>query len=134
MFDRNPLDTELAEVPLLHGLSKRELEWVARLSTAIELPAGSLLAQQGEAGTEFFLVLEGDVEVVQSGVLVAVRGAGSPLGEVALLGDRPRTATLVAQTPVRLQVASQREFVGLLAEVPALSDRLHVTMAERLAA
>jgi CRP-like cAMP-binding protein len=129
-----PADQELTRVPLFDGLSKKQLRLVARLSTALHLPAGQVLARQGTFGSEFFIVLEGNVEVVQSGDLVATRGPGSPLGEIALLSDRSRTATLIAQTPVHARVASQQEFAGLIAEVPQISQRLHAIMTERLAA
>ena len=129
-----PTDRELTEVPLFAELSKKELRWASRLTTPVDLPAGQVLALQGSVGAEFFVVLEGVVEVVRSGDLIATRGPGSPLGEIALLGARPRTATLIAQTPVRACVASQREFSGLLAEVPEISQRLQAIMIERLAA
>jgi CRP-like cAMP-binding protein len=134
MFRSIPIDEELTHVPLFAGLSRQQLAMATRLSTPIDLPAGQVLARQGAVGAEFFIVIDGHVDVVQSGEVVATRGPGSPLGEIALLGARPRTATLVARTPVRARVASQREFVGLLATVPEISQRLHVTMAERLAA
>jgi CRP-like cAMP-binding protein len=124
---------ELGQVTLLDGLSPNGLAWVSRLSTPVELPAGHVLARQGQRGTEFFVVMEGQVDVLQDGALVARRGAGEPLGEIALLGQRPRTATLVARTPVRARVASRQEFSGLLAEIPELSQRLHAAMEERLA-
>jgi len=126
-------DTELQAVPLFAGLSRRQLELVSRLTTPLELPAGHVLAQEGDSGAEFFVVIEGAVEVVQNRTLVATRGPGSPLGEIALLGERRRTATLIAQTPVTARVASRREFTGLLAEVPDVAQRLQATMAERLA-
>jgi CRP-like cAMP-binding protein len=124
---------ELGQVPLLDGLSPSSLAWVSRLSTPVELPAGHVLAHQGQRGAEFFLLTDGHVDVLQDGALVATRGPGSPLGEIALLGDCPRTATLVARTPVRARVASRQEFSGLLAEIPELSQRLHATMEQRLA-
>jgi CRP-like cAMP-binding protein len=133
MFRHTPIDDELARVPLLDGISPKQLGWVPRLSTPLELPAGKVLAHQGTMGAEFLIVLDGWVEVVQGNRLVVTRGPGSPLGEISLLGDRPRTATLIAETPVRARVASRREFAGLLAEIPELSARLHETMAERLA-
>jgi CRP-like cAMP-binding protein len=129
-----PADQELTRVPLFDGLSKKQLRLVSRLSTALHLPAGQVLAHEGTVGSEFFIVLEGNVEVVQSGDLVATRGPGSPLGEIALLGERSRTATLIAQTPVHARVASRQEFAGLIAEVPEISQRLHAIMTERLAA
>jgi CRP-like cAMP-binding protein len=125
---------ELEDVALFAGLSRRELGWVSRLSTPIELPAGHVLAHQGEHGAEFFVVVHGTVEVVQDRALVVTRGPGSPLGEIALLSRRRRTATLLAQTPVTARVFSRPEFSGLLAEVPDVAQRIHATMAERLAA
>jgi CRP-like cAMP-binding protein len=85
-------------------------------------------------GTEFIVVLDGQVDVLCQDDLVATRGPGTPLGEIALLSGRPRTATLVARTPLRVQVSSRSEFECLLADIPELSRRLHATMAERLAA
>jgi CRP-like cAMP-binding protein len=107
---------------------------VARLTTPVEVPAGRVLARQGEVGSEFFIVLDGEVDVVRRGELIATRGPGCHLGEIALLGARPRTATLLASTPVRTRVASQREFSGLLAAVPTVATRLQASMEERLAA
>ncbi|MFI5045789.1 MAG: cyclic nucleotide-binding domain-containing protein [Acidimicrobiia bacterium] len=121
-------------MPLLSGLTQRELAVVGRLTTPVDVPAGTVLAEEGAVGAEFFIVLDGRVDVVQGDEVIATRGAGSHLGEIALLADRPRTATLVTTTPVRTVVASRREFASLLVEVPSLSDRLATTMAERLAA
>ncbi|HEX5588085.1 MAG TPA: cyclic nucleotide-binding domain-containing protein [Acidimicrobiia bacterium] len=134
MFRRPLIDIELSRIPLLEGLSSRELNTVAQLSTPIDLRAGSVLTREGEPGAEFIILMDGRVDVVQRGEVVATRFAGAHLGEIALLGDQPRTATLVTTTPVRARVASRQEFSGLLATVPNLSERLAVTMAERLAA
>jgi CRP-like cAMP-binding protein len=134
MFRHTPATPDLARVPLLDGLTQRELATVDRLITPVEVPAGTVLAEEGATGTEFFIVLAGRVDVVRGHEVIATRGAGAHLGEIALLGHRPRTATLVTATPVRTAVASRQEFQALLDEVPALSDRLATTMAERLAA
>ena len=69
-----------AAIPLFEGLSKKERRLASRLSTPIAVPAGAMLTQQGAQGTEFFIVLEGEVEVFQGGQVVATRGPGSPLG------------------------------------------------------
>jgi len=133
MFRRSP-ESDLGRVPLLSGLSQRELAVVDRLTTPVEVPAGTVLAEEGTEGSEFFIVLDGRVDVLHGDEVIATRGAGAHLGEIALLGDRPRTATLVTTTPVRTAVASRREFASLLVEVPTLSGRLEASMAERLAA
>jgi CRP-like cAMP-binding protein len=131
---RFPIDPEIARVPLFADLSRKELALASRLSTPVSLPPGQVLARQGAIGAEFFVVLSGQVDVLQNGDLIAQRGAGAPLGEIALLGARPRTATLVARTDVDVLVVAEREFRSLLVGVPHVATRLHSTMTERLAA
>jgi CRP-like cAMP-binding protein len=96
---RLPIAPAVARVPLFEGLTRKELALASRLSTEVALPEGRVLVRQGATGAEFFVVLEGLVDVLQHGARVARRGPGTPLGEIALLGARPRTATLVTATP-----------------------------------
>jgi CRP/FNR family transcriptional regulator, cyclic AMP receptor protein len=127
------IDEQLAKVPLFSSLSKKELQLISQLATYLEEPAGTVLTEEGKPGHEFIIVLDGEIEVRQGGKVVAERGAGSYVGEIALLDHRPRTATVVAKTPVAIEVIGQREFAGLLAEVPELSQQLLATVARRLA-
>ncbi len=120
-------------MPLFEGLPAKKLRVVSQLSTPIELPAGTALAQEGSTGREFFMLLDGEVDVIRAQRLVATRGPGSHLGEIALLERRPRTATLVAKTPVLVAVANRGEFDNLLHLVPEISERLDATMTRRLA-
>lgn len=120
--------------PLFAGLSRRQLALASRLSTQLEIPAGRVLAREGAVGAEFIVVLDGQVDVLRQDDLVATRGPGAALGEIALLSGRPRTATLVSRTPLRVRVSSRSEFDCLVAEIPEFARRLHATMAERLAA
>jgi len=127
------IEEQLARVPLFEGLSKKELQLVAQLTTYLEEPAGSVLTTQGEQGHEFIIVLDGEVEVRKDDTVIATRGAGTYIGEIALIDHRPRTATVVATTPVKIEVIGQREFAGLLAEVPEISQKLLPAVARRLA-
>ena len=127
------IEDQLAKVPLFSGLSKKELKLISQLATYLEEPAGTVLTEEGRPGHEFIIVLDGEIEVRQGGKVVAERGAGAYVGEIALLDHRPRTATVVAKTPVSIEVIGQREFAGLLAEVPELSQQLLATVARRLA-
>jgi CRP-like cAMP-binding protein len=127
------IDEQLAAVPLFAGLSKRQLRRISSLMTRIDRPAGQVLTTEGQPGFEFFIVLEGEVEVRQGDRVIATRRSGEYVGEIALLGRRPRIATVVATTPVSLEVLSRREFVSLLAQAPELSEQLLATMAQRLA-
>jgi CRP-like cAMP-binding protein len=127
------IEEQLAEVPLFEGLSKKELKLVAQLSTYLEEPEGTVLTREGAAGHEFIIVLEGEVEVRKGNTVITTRGPGTYIGEIALLDHRPRTATVVAKTPVRIEVIGQREFAGLMSEVPEISQKLIPAMAKRLA-
>jgi CRP-like cAMP-binding protein len=127
------IDERLAGVPLFEGLSKQQLRRISSLMTRIDRPAGQVLAREGEHGSEFFIVLEGEVEVRQGDRVIATRRPGDYVGEIALLDKRPRTASVVATTPVSVEVLSRREFVSLLAEAPELSEQIMATMARRLA-
>lgn len=124
----------LATIPLFAGLTRKDRELAAQLSTNVTVPAGAVLTREGAQGAEFFVLLDGEVDVVQGGEVIATRGPGSPLGEMALLEGGLRTATLVAKTPVSTLVSGRREFSNLLDAVPHVSERLHAITAERHAA
>lgn len=127
------IEERLADVPLFADLSKKELRTIAQLATYLEEPAGSVLTAEGASGNEFIIVLDGEVEVRQGDTIVAERGPGDFFGEIALLDNRPRTATVIAKTPVQIEVIGRQEFSGMLAEVPELAGKLMATMAQRLA-
>jgi CRP/FNR family transcriptional regulator, cyclic AMP receptor protein len=118
---------------LFEGLSRNQLRRISSLMTRIDRPSGKVLITEGQPGCEFFIVLEGEVEVRQGDRVIATRRAGEYVGEIALLDRRPRTATVVATMPVSVEVLSQREFVSLLAQAPELSEHILATMAQRLA-
>ena len=126
------IDDDLGHVHLFRGLSKRQLRLVSSLGTRMEGEPGMVLTHEGRPGSEFIIVLDGTVEVRGADRVLATRGAGDFLGEIALLGARPRTATTVAKTCMVIDVMSRREFWSLLHEVPELSDQLRATMADRL--
>ncbi|HSO95593.1 MAG TPA: cyclic nucleotide-binding domain-containing protein [Acidimicrobiia bacterium] len=123
----------LEKVPLFRGLSKKQLREISGLATRLSEPAGAVLTQEGKAGHEFIIVIEGEIEVRKGDRVVATRGAGDYVGEIALLDQRPRTATVIAKTPVVIEVIGQREFRTLLAGAPELSGDIMATMAQRLA-
>ena len=126
------IDNDLTQVPLFQGLSKAQLRVVSSLGTRITRAPGKVLTREGRPGNEFIILLDGEVEVSSGGRLLATRGHGDFLGEIALLGARPRTATAVATRRVLVDVMTRQEFWSLLHEAPELSDRLYRAMTERL--
>jgi CRP-like cAMP-binding protein len=133
MADDLTTDERLAQIPLFAGLSKKDLKKVSSLATRLDLPAGKELTHQGSVGNEFLVVLDGEVDVIIDGKVIASRGAGDYFGEIALLDDRPRVATVLAKTPVSVEVIGRREFKALIEDQPEIAQQLLATMAQRLA-
>lgn len=123
----------LAGVPLFSALSKADLARVVGLMTILEVPAGTELTKQGANGREFILVLDGEIEVRRDDQVLAVSGAGSYVGEIALLQNTPRTATVTALAPSKVGVISAGEFAGLLQQFPDVALPIVVSMADRMA-
>ena len=122
----------LAALPIFQGCTTREINQIAALATQVDVPAGTLLTEQGKAGREFGIVVAGDAVVQQDGQEVAALHAGDHYGETALLDHGPRTATIVAQTPMTLAVVGCREFDELLDNVPVVARSIMTGLARRL--
>lgn len=122
----------LARVPLFSALSKKELQTLGRASDEIEVEAGKVLCEEGKPGHEFFLILDGEAAVKRGKKTVATLQAGRYFGELSLLDRGPRSATVVADGPMTLLVLGQREFSGILDQLPGVSRKLLCSMAERL--
>lgn len=114
----------IAQLEPFAGLSRRQLTRLATLADEIERPAGIELARQGSYGGEALIVLDGTISIERDGQEIAVVGAGTVLGEIALLDRVRRNATVTTLTPVRLLVLSIRDFQALLYEFPAMADRI----------
>jgi CRP-like cAMP-binding protein/SAM-dependent methyltransferase len=119
-------------VPLFRAFSTAELGAVARAGRDVRVEEGETLCRQGEPGDEFFLILEGEVEIERDGEQVASLGAGGFLGELALLTNRPRTATAKATTDTALLVLDRRGFRQIVETVPGIAEKLLVELAARL--
>jgi CRP-like cAMP-binding protein len=122
----------LQKVPVFQGCSRRQLRAVARITDVVEQPAGTILTRAGEPGAEFFLIVDGKARVEVSARKRVKLGPGDFFGEMSLLDGEPRSATVVAETAIRLLVINRRHFWTLLAEVPALTRALLVTLSRRV--
>jgi CRP/FNR family transcriptional regulator, cyclic AMP receptor protein len=122
----------LQQVPMFSACSKKDLQLVARRAEDVRVAAGKVLVNEGETGHEFFVILDGTARVTRRGKRVATLGAGGAFGELALLDKAPRNATVIAETPMELVVLGQREFAGIIDEVPGFARKLLAGMASRL--
>jgi CRP-like cAMP-binding protein len=122
----------LRNVPLFDELSPHDLERVAHRADEIDVPEGTHLLDEGRFPHEFFVVLDGTVDVVHDGQNVASLGRGDFLGEIAILEGLRRTATVVAATPVRAAVMHERDFRAMCEELPVVEQRVRAAIRERL--
>ena len=122
----------LSEVQMFSSLNKKELGLISRVADVVKLDAGTEIVAEGSIGHEFYLILEGEAVVRKGRRKIATLGPGRYFGELALLDKGPRSATVAAETAVEALVIGQREFLGVLDEVPAVAHKLLVSMAARL--
>jgi CRP-like cAMP-binding protein len=123
----------LERVPLFAGLSSKEREKVARWADAVDLPAGKHLLDEGRLPHEFFVIVEGEVEVLHDEKRLATLGPGDFFGEIALLEHGRRTASVVTTTPTTLAVMSPASFAAMRREMAEVALRIDNAIRERLA-
>ncbi len=122
----------LRQVPLFASCSNKDLEKIARAGDEIQLAAGDTIVDQGQTGREAFVLLEGQATVKRNNKKITTLGPGAVIGEMSLLDHGPRTATVTCDTPCDLLVISQRHFLGVLDDVPALSHKLLAALASKV--
>jgi CRP/FNR family transcriptional regulator, cyclic AMP receptor protein len=122
----------MSKVPLFSGCSKKHVAEIAKVADEIHLREGKVLTTEGKPGREFFILLDGRADVRKKGRKVATLTKGDFFGEVALVSDRPRNATVVATTPVRALVVTDRAFRSLLKQSPAIQAQVLEAVVERI--
>ena len=134
MFGRNDkLDTDwLAAVDFFDGFAKPELEEVAALGERVDVEAGTELIDQGRVGDVCYVIVDGRAAVHIRGEFVTSVGAGTMVGEMALVEHRPRNATVIAETPMTLVGFGTPEFRKLLSKSPTAYDRVTTMLNDRL--
>ncbi len=122
----------LRRVPLFGGIPDSGLDSIARQLSERSYEPGAVIVKQGEPGVGFYLIDEGKVEVEQGGRSLATLGPGDFFGELALLEDVPRTATVIARAPTRCLQLVRWNFRAILKENPDIAVRLLETAVRRL--
>jgi CRP/FNR family transcriptional regulator, cyclic AMP receptor protein len=122
----------IKKVPLFEQCSKKELEQVAGAADEIDLAEGKELMREGTRGREFFVILDGTAEVTQGGEKINSLGPGDFFGEIALISDLPRTATVTATSPLRTLVVTARSFQRLVEESPEIQRKVLEAAVARL--
>ena len=134
IFSHDTKADALARCPFFEGLSRGELLELAKVTEDMEVEEGKVLTREGQSGSEFFVIVDGEVSVTKDGQEIRTLGPGDFFGEIALLEDTPRTATVVAKTPLRFFVLTRRSFRSMLAHQPELERKVLAALEERVRA
>jgi CRP/FNR family transcriptional regulator, cyclic AMP receptor protein len=124
----------LAAQPLFFGLSQKELRSVASLGTPVDIKVGHILTEEGTNGREAFLIVSGEARCLVGSKKVAVLGPGDLFGEMSLLDQAPRSASVVADSDMEAIVFVRSEFVRLVEASPKIALKMLAGMAARLRA
>ena len=133
MLHRDEKVDLIKHAQLFAQCSKHELQEIAHLADEIDLREGKEMTREGDRGREFFVLLEGEADVVKDGHTINQLSAGDFFGEIALVSDTPRTATVTATTPVRALVIVDRSFRRLLKDQPEIQSKVLAALAARVA-
>jgi CRP/FNR family cyclic AMP-dependent transcriptional regulator len=126
--------TEIAALPVFSAVPRAHRIEVAQRTDRVSVPAGRILTRQGSVAHEFFVIVDGVVDVIRDGRVVARLGPGDFFGEIALVGDPHRTATVVAASNLDVAVLTRREFRTLLARFPEFASTVLSTASRRVVA
>jgi CRP-like cAMP-binding protein len=123
----------LDSVPLLEGLDKEAIEFIADHLQEVSVPIGGHIVKAGDYAYHFFIILEGSAAVSQAGELVAALGPGDVFGEMALLQDLRRNADVVAVTPMQIAALMSWDFRELALRFPDFQRRVDEVVIRRSA-
>jgi CRP/FNR family transcriptional regulator, cyclic AMP receptor protein len=126
------LTSLLSQVPIFSDCSPKDLAAVVRGLKEVNHKSGTVIATEGDPGIGLFVIAEGSAKVSVGGKTKAKLGPGDFFGEIALLDGGPRTATVTAETDVKLYGLTEWAFRGLLQEHPAVAVKTLQAMAGRL--
>jgi len=123
----------LRGVWLFSQCSKRELDTLARITTPVGVPAGHVLAREGETGGEFAVIVDGCATVTLAGKVIGRLAPGTFFGEMALLDGGARIATVTADEPMTLLVIGRRDFDAVIGgAMPSVARKMLTVLGQRL--
>jgi cAMP-dependent protein kinase regulator len=123
---------QLEEMRLFSGVSRAELDRVAKSAIEVDVPEGFYLVRQGHVAYEFFVIQRGTADVIKDGEKIAELGPGDFFGEIGMMETERRTADAVATSHLALAVMHERDFAHIEEELPTVSDRIRSAVRARL--
>lgn len=129
--ERFALVVKLRDVAFFEGFSPSDLSRVAELAEEVEAAPGAVVIDQGRVGQECYVIIEGQAVVLAGDEVIATIGPGTMIGEMALVEHRPRTASVIAETPMKLIAFDTEHFATLLREMPKVQARVMEMLGAR---
>jgi CRP/FNR family cyclic AMP-dependent transcriptional regulator len=127
-------ERDVAAIPLFAGLRKDDQKVVAQYADEIDVPAGTKLAQEGRFAYEFFAIKDGTAEVTKGGARIAELGPGDFFGEIGLLSEERRVASVTATSPMRLVVLTGAQLRAIESRMASVGQRIREAMNKRIEA
>jgi CRP/FNR family transcriptional regulator, cyclic AMP receptor protein len=122
----------LSQVPLFADLSRRHLNQVAEAAQIVSFRPGAAVIREGDLGSTLFVITQGQARVTRGGKTLATLAPGDVFGEVSLLDGGPRTASVVAETPLSAVRLFRAPFFRLVHAEPAIGVRVPTELAKRV--
>lgn len=132
MLRKNAKVELIKSAPLFAECSRKDLSEIAAIADEIDLKEGKELTSEGRPGREFFVLIDGTADVKRGNRRINKMSTGDFFGEISLITQRPRTATVVATSPVRALVITDRSFRRLLEHQPQIQGKVMSALAARL--
>ena len=132
MASSDPKIEMLRSVAMFANCGPKDLQRISQLVDEIDLPDGQVLMREGETGREMFLIASGSARVERGGQVVGEYGPGSVLGEMALVSEGTRNATVTAVGPVKALVVGHREFHSLMDDHPKFRGKVYEGIANKI--
>ena len=132
LFSHDTKADALGLCPFFAGLSRGELHELAKRTEDLEVEAGKVLCREGEPAQEFFVIIEGTAEATKDGRQLGTMGQGDFFGEIALIEDIPRTATVTATSHLRFFVLTRQAFWSIVDRMPDVERKVLRTLARRV--
>jgi CRP/FNR family cyclic AMP-dependent transcriptional regulator len=124
-------ESQLRSIALFASLSRGQRREVAQRADEVQIPEGTALVREGEFAYEFFVIEEGSAEVLRNGEHVADLGPGDFMGEMGIVGQAKRNASVVARSPMRAIVMSAQDFRGMSQTYPEVAEQIGEAVGER---
>lgn len=132
MADTDPKIALLGAVPMFANCREKDLKQIAQLVEEVDLPDGQVLMREGDTGGEMFLISSGSARVERGGQVIGEFGPGSVLGEMALVSEGRRNATVTAVGPMKAFVVGHREFHSLMDDHPKFRGKVYEGLAGKV--